>query len=148
MRILLVDDNLKHRRAGVKQLSELGHEAVPLFDYGMAEEVISGQPFDAALIDLLMPAEPTTLGPQACAEWVGKEIGVGFPLVLYLSGWIKMIAVATDTNHHAHPMSAIVDWFHGKALSVNGARVLIMHSPMCNDGTKDWAKVLAELLAK
>ena len=149
MKILLLDDSPKHRRAGTKQLEALGHQVVALCDYGEAREVASKQQFDAALIDLLMPAEPTTLGPKACEEWVGKEIAVGFPMILELTRLgIKRVAVATDTNHHNHPMSAIVDWFHGKPLTVNGARVIIMHSPMCDDGTKNWGKVLENLIAE
>lgn len=146
MKILLIDDNLRNRKAGRKQLEKLGHEVVAICDYGEARKVASERRFDAALIDLLMPAEPTTLGPGACAEWVGKEIAVGFPLILELSRWrIVKIAVATDTNHHNHPMSAIVDWFRDAVLSVNGAKVLIMHCPMCQDG-KDWAMILAKLV--
>ncbi len=38
MRILLVDDHLKHRRAGISQLGALGHEIVALCDYGEARE--------------------------------------------------------------------------------------------------------------
>jgi CheY-like chemotaxis protein len=146
MRVLLVDDSLKHRRAGIRQLEALGHEVVAFCDYGDARQAAKDQRFDAALIDLLMPAEPTTLGPAASKEYVGREIAIGFPMSLELSSLgIKEVAVATDTNHHNHPMSAAVDWFHGKALSVNGAKVLIMHCPMCEDGSKDWAKVLTLL---
>lgn len=148
MRVLLVDDNLRHRRAGMRQLETLGHEVIALCDYGEARERARTETFDAALIDLLMPAEPTTLGPEARKEFVGREIAVGFPLAFELTGLgIKGVAVATDTGHHDHPMSAIVDWFDGKEMSANGARVLIMHAPMCQNGTKDWGKVLAMLLA-
>lgn len=145
MRILLVDDNLRHRRAGKQQLEALGHEVVLTCDYGEACKIAKNG-FDVALIDLLMPAEPTTLSPTASAEWVGREIAIGFPLAIELASLgVKMIAVATDTNHHNHPMSAAVDWFHGKELSVNDAKVLIMHSPMCEDGSKSWGEVLALL---
>ena len=121
---------------------------VALYDYGEARKRASTESFDAALIDLLMPAEPTTLGTEARKEFVGREIAVGFPLVLELTRLgIKKVAVATDTNHHNHPMSAIVDWFHSDTLEVNGAKVLIMHAPMCEDGAKDWGKVLANLTA-
>ena len=148
MRVLLVDDNLRHRRAGTRQLETLGHEVIALCDYGEARKRAGAESFDVALIDLLMPAEPTTLGAEARKEFVGHEIAVGFPLILKLTHLgIKKVAVATDTNHHDHPMSAIVDWFHSDALEVNGAKVLIMHAPMCEDGAKDWGKVLAHLIA-
>lgn len=146
MRILLLDDNLRHRRAGVQQLEALGHEVIALCDYGEARERAKAEKFDVALIDLLMPAEPTTLGDEARKEFVGREIAIGFPMALELSRLgIGKIAVATDTNHHNHPMSAVVDWFHSSALEVNGAKVFIMHAPMCDDDTKDWGKVLRDL---
>lgn len=148
MRVLLVDDNLRHRRAGVKQLGALGHEVVALSDYGEARKRAEGGSFDAALIDLLMPAEPTTLGTEARKEFVGREIAIGFPLILELTHLgIKKVAVATDMNHHNHPMSAVVDWFHSSELTVNGAKVLIMHAPMCEDGVKDWGKILTALIS-
>ena len=117
-------------------------------DYTEARKIASEQSFDAALLDLLMPAEEMMLGTQAREEWLGREIAVGFPMILELSRLgIKKVAVATDTNHHNHPMSAIVDWFYGKTLTVNGAKIIITHSPMCDDGTKNWGKVLASLEA-
>ena len=147
MRVLLIDDNVQHRRAGMKQLEALGHEVIALSDYGEARERAGAEHFDAALVDLLMPAEPTTLGPEARKEFVGREIAVGFPLVLELTRLgIQRVAVATDMNHHHHPMSAIVDWFDGRALTANGAKVLIMYAPMCKDGTKNWGRILADLL--
>ena len=94
-----------------------------------------------------MPAEPTTLGDRARKEFIGREIAIGFPLVLELSRLgIKRIAVATDMNHHNHPMSAVVDWFHSVKLMVNGAEVSIMHAPM-RDDAKDWGEVLWNLMA-
>lgn len=147
MRVLLIDDNLRHRRSGTKQLEALGHDVVALCDYGEARQTAEKEHFDAALIDLLMPAEPTTLGQEACKEFVGREIAIGFPLALELSRrGIPQIAVATDTNHHAHPMSAAVDWFHGTALEVNGAKVRIMHAPLSADGTKNFEAILKALL--
>jgi len=148
MRILLVDDNLKHRRAGIRQLEMLDHKVIALYDYGEARQRAKTEKFDVALIDLLMPAEPTTLGTEARREFVGHEIAIGFPLVLELTRLgIPRVAVATDTNHHNHPMSAVVDWFHSAVLAVNGAKVLIMHAPLCEDGTKDWCKILSGLMS-
>jgi len=147
-KILLLDDSLRHRRAGVNQLTALGHEVVALCDYGEAREraMTEDPPFDVALCDLLMPAEPTTLGDAARREHVGREIGIGYPMVIELSHYVKRVAVATDTGHHDHPMSAIADWFRGRTDVINGAKVQIMHSPM-NDGVKDWARVLERIMA-
>lgn len=147
MKILLVDDSVRHRRAGKKQLEKIDHEVVAVSEYSEAHRLAEEGRFDIALLDLLMPAETTTLGPDARAEHVGREIAIGFPLLLSLAGWIGKIAVATDMNHHNHPMSAAVDWFSGdRKLVVNCTTVLIMHAPMCEDGTKNWGKVLTRLL--
>ena len=146
MRILLVDDSLAHRRAGKRQLEELGHEVVATSDYTEAQRMAEKEQFDAALIDLLMPAEPTTLGSEAIKEYVGTEIEVGFPLMLALTmAGIPLVAVATDTNHHNHPASAMVDWF-GEPMTINGATVLIMHAPMCENGAKNWGEILHRVL--
>lgn len=147
MRVLLIDDNFQHRQSGIKQLETFGQEVIALCDYGEAIKRAGAELFDVALIDLLMPAEPTMLGREAIKKFVGQEIGVGFPLVLKLTSLgIKKVAVATDTNHHSHPMSAIVDWFRSVTLEVNGAKVIIMHAPMCEDGTKNWENVLNRLI--
>lgn len=147
MKILLVDDSVRHRRAGKKQLEALGHEVVAVSDYGEARKLAKEGEFDVALLDLLMPAEATMLGSDARTEHVGREIAIGFPLLLSLAELVGKIAVATDTNHHGHPMSAAVDWFSGdRKLVVDGATVLIMHAPMCEDGTKNWGEVLERML--
>ena len=65
MKILLVDDSLKHRRSGKSQLEARGHEVVAVSEYGEARELVKEGGFDIALLDLLMPAEATTLGPEA-----------------------------------------------------------------------------------
>ncbi|MBI4122283.1 MAG: hypothetical protein HY461_03045 [Parcubacteria group bacterium] len=146
MKILIIDDNLKHRRAGVQQLQALGHEVVALSDYTAARMKAQEERFDAALIDLLMPAEPEILGSAAIVKYVGVEIPVGFPLALALAAaGIKLVAVATDTGHHDHPASAMVDWFgRWQPMDVNGARVIIIHAPMIG-AVKDWAEVLRQL---
>ncbi|HBU28014.1 TPA: hypothetical protein DEB00_02755 [Candidatus Uhrbacteria bacterium] len=146
MKILLVDDSVRRRRAGKKQLEALGHDVIAVSEYGEARKLAKVGGFDIALLDLLMPAEATTLGPEARTAHIGREIAIGFPLLLSLAGLVGKIAVATDTNHHNHPMSAAVDWFLGdRKLVVNGAVVLIMHAPVCEDG-KNWGNVLERLL--
>jgi CheY-like chemotaxis protein len=147
MRVLLVDDSAKHRRAGKRQLEALGHEVVATCEYREARKLVQESCFDVALLDLLMPAESTTLAPDARAEHVGREIAIGFPLALAFGGSVPRIAVATDTNHHAHPMSAAVDWFQGMSLSVGGSKILIMHAPLAAEGRKDYGAILRALLS-
>lgn len=148
MKILLVDDSPKHRKAGVEQLEALGHEVTALSSYTEAQEVVQqGGRFDVALLDLLMPSEPMTLGGQGLAH-LGKPIDVGYSLSIKLALLgVSRIAVATDTNHHHHPASAIMDWFRDRAFQVNEATVAWMHAPMTEEGVKDWSKVLDTLLA-
>lgn len=149
MRILLLDNNVRNRRAGKQQLEAKGHTVVTLSAYVETRELAERERFDVALIDLLMPAERMTLGQDALITHLGREIGVGFPMAIILAAsGISKIAVATDSNHHAHPMSAIVDWFgHERPITINGAYVLFLHSPMSANRMKDWVKVLDLLCA-
>ena len=83
MRILLVDDNIRHRRAGVQQLQSAGHEVVALNSYGEANRLVRQEQFDVALVDLLMPAEEMTLGEEGLKH-LGSQIGVGYALAVDL----------------------------------------------------------------
>lgn len=142
MRILLVDDSPRHRRAGQSQLEGVGHEVVALSSYAEARHRAQQEQFDVALVDLLMPAEEMTLGSEGLKH-LGEQIGVGYALALDLPhGNVGAVVVATDTNHHNHPLSAIVDWFHSKPLNVNGKLVRIIHARLKEDGTKDWLSAL------
>ncbi len=149
MKILLVDDSRKHREAGVADLSALGHEVTALRSYSDVAKVIRTQQFDVALLDLLMPSEPMTLG-GAGLEHLGEPFSVGYPLAVYLASvGVKFVAVATDTNHHHHPASAMMDWLSGEVLNMNGSAVMFMHAPMKDVGhnrVKDWSLVLSRLL--
>lgn len=147
MKILLVDDTLRHRRAGVEQLHGLGHEVVAVASYGDVRRVCREHQFDAALLDLMMPAEPDTLGPEAIVKHVGTETPIGFGLLAYLVFVIgvRKVAIATDTNHHHHPASAFVDWFGWGYKEADGLRILVRHAPVSGDGVKDWAAVFKEL---
>lgn len=146
MKVLLVEDSRKHRQAGVADLTALGHEVIALGDYADAAQLLRKQKFDAALLDLLMPAEPMTLGNRGM-EFLGQSIPVGFALsMLAAAEGVPLVAVATDTNHHDHPASAMVDWFIRRPLRMQNSLVLWMHAPLRSDGSKDWAEVLNRLL--
>ncbi len=142
MKILLVDDSLAHRKAGKTQLTNI-HDLTTVSDYTDAVVLARDGAFDVALLDLLMPAEATTLGTEGL-RFLGEEIPVGFPLAIKmaLSG-IPHIIVATDTNHHDHPASAIVDWFGPhKSIKINSSTVRFIHSPLTTDRMKDWDAIL------
>lgn len=148
MRILLADDQVRQRRAGKTQLEAAGHEVIAVGQYNEARELAKQQPFDFALIDLLMPAEPNTLGTEGM-KYLGEQDGFGFPLAIELAHLnIGAIAVVTDMNHHNHPMAAVVDWFLGRTLSINGKTVIIRQAALTSDGNKNWLVALEELSHK
>lgn len=109
------------------------------------QELCPPPPFDVVLTDLLMPAGRVTQGPDGM-RYVGQEIPVGFALSLMavLQG-AKYVAVATATNHHNHPASAMLDRLNGYwndesegrvPFTINGAPVGYFHAPMTHvDGT-------------
>lgn len=147
MKILLVDDTKKHRKAGVDQLTALGHEVIALSGYEDAvNKVKSGEKFDVALLDLLMPTEGMTLGGDGL-QFLGQPIDIGFSLAMKLAlEGINNIAVVTDMNHHLHPASAIMDWFLGKKLTICGSNVRFMHARLMEGDVKNWASALESLL--
>ncbi|MDA1169435.1 MAG: hypothetical protein O3A36_03800 [bacterium] len=156
MKILVVDDNKKHRESALDQLST-DHEVVTLDSYESAIEVLQrGCNIDVLLSDLLMPAEPYCLGPQGL-KLLGHEIPIGLVLMLRAAQvGIPLIAVITDANHHCHPMSAALDWIGpaywntngNKLMKINTSTVLIAHAPLLDDGRKNWQAALCTLQNK
>lgn len=150
MKILLVDDTKRHREVGVADLTALGHEVVALGNYTDVAKLVREQKFDAALLDLLMPAEPMMLGGEGLSH-LGEPFAVGYPLAVYLAmKGVPLVAVATDANHHNHPASAMMDWLSGESVSINGCSVAFVHSPMKTVGdkqVKDWSVVLKRVIA-
>lgn len=146
MKILLVDDSRKHRESGATDLSADGHEVVAVRSYGESMKVADAS-FDVALIDLLMPAEGMTLGEKGM-EHFGEPFAIGYPLSIYLaSKGIKRVAVATDSNHHDHPASAIMDYVGMEKIVVGESSIIWMHSPMKENDAKNWKAVLEKLMA-
>lgn len=147
MKILLLDDSLQNRQAGKKQLEKLGHEVVLTNGYGQAIRKVRKESFDVALIDLMLPAELDTLNKKAIRKYFGIDIPIGFPMIFYLvKHGIRLIALATDINHHDHPISASIDWIRGRIFSINDCKVMILHAKKFEDGTKDWEWVLNTLM--
>lgn len=145
MKILVIDDNPLHQTSARQTL--VGHDINVVGTHTDAHEVlVKSEPFDAVLCDLLMPAGGMAQGDKGW-EYVGQEMPVGFGLALLavLRG-AKMVFVATATNHHDHPTSAMFDDFveGGKYLklrpgyqtlaphifTIDGARVAYFHAIM------------------
>lgn len=175
MKILVVDDSPINRVSAYETLK--GHEVVMVqtieealmklwrgtpsrFSYLFGGK--QGQPefFEAVLLDLMLPADKMMLSPKAIDEFVGREVPAGYMLALRagMSG-MKYVAVASSTNHHAHPAAAWVDHFASQAEydeqgersywpcgTIGAAAFGIYEAPMIQIGEqygKDWGKVLS-----
>jgi hypothetical protein len=68
-------------------------------------------------------------------------VGLGLSVFAADKG-VPLIAVATDTNHHDHPASAMLDWFRNRRMQMADSIVLWMHAPMKTNEIKDWVAVL------
>ena len=152
MKILLIDDTNRHRKAGKQQLVALGHEVKSFGTYSGARHAVeSGETFDAALIDLNMPAEIDPWGAGFPKEYLGQSVAVGYPLALSLSLLgIPCVALSSDGGHHANPYNAMLDWLKGKPLEVNGRKIIYLEALMTkNDAgelVKDWSAALEIIL--
>lgn len=146
MKILVIDDSKKHR-AEAERLRAT-HEVTILSGYVEAIRLLKTESgFDVVLADLLMPAEAQTLG-QKGLQYLGHEIPIGFALLFVAASTnVKHVAIATDTNHHDHPISAAVDWI-GQPYKVDNTWVQIMHAPMRNDPELGWVKDWEEILSR
>jgi CheY-like chemotaxis protein len=81
--------------------------------------------WDVVLTDLLMPAGRMAQGGEGL-QHVGKEMAVGWSLALRAAKeGAKYVAVVTDTNHHHHPASAMLDDVSGHVFTIDGAKVLM-----------------------
>ncbi len=147
MKILIVDDSLAQRRAGKVQLAST-HDLTMVADYTDAVELARNTAFDVVLLDLLMPAEEKTLGTEGL-KFLGEEIPVGFPLAVKMALYnVPHIIVATDTGHHDHPASAIIDWFGShEPIKINDSMVYFIHAPLTTDRVKDWHTIVEKFIS-
>ena len=146
MKILVVDDNKKHRQEAAK----LPGDVTIVYSYVDALNLLEpGCGFDVVLTDLLMPAEGAVLGTKGL-QHLGHEMPIGYA-VLLRAGMVgvRNAAIVTDTNHHDHPASAAIDWLCD-SFTINRTVARVMHSPMREDPelgvVKDWAEVLRRLV--
>jgi CheY-like chemotaxis protein len=145
MKILVVDDSKKNLLSAQPLVVD-GHTVMAVSSYEEAIELLKPQnEYDVLLTDMLMPAEPYMLGIKGLS-FLGHEIPIGFVLMLLagLNG-VKFAIMATDTNHHDHPMSASVDWLHTNPVRINGMLAWFTHAYLNADGSKDWKTLLERL---
>ncbi len=112
MKILVIDDKEVNQASAHQTLT--GHDLTVVGTYAEGHELLgwnSNSSFDVVLSDLLMPASDRSMGKEGL-KFVGEEMPVGFALALMaaLRG-VKYVAVVTATNHHDHPLSAMLDEF-------------------------------------
>jgi CheY-like chemotaxis protein len=142
LRILVVEDSPKHQASAKKGLA--GHKLTLATGYEEAMKILDSEKFDVVLTDLQMPMSSRTLGSEAF------KLGQLVPYGLLLKDeaahqGAKWVAVVTDLNHHADWVSAAFDHF-SYPMQIEGAKVLMMHAPMNDDDTKDWAAALDRLM--
>ncbi|MFH1405266.1 MAG: hypothetical protein ABIH21_04190 [Patescibacteria group bacterium] len=141
-KLLVVDDNPVHRRSATEQFKAT-HNLMALDRYNDVRKVIEKHSSEISLFlcDLLMPAESQTLGPEG-QNFIGQEVAIGFALALFaISHDVQHVVVLTDTNHHNHPMSAVVDWVGGCKYN-SKTRLDIRHAHLREDGSKDWKQAV------
>lgn len=121
--LLAVQFNGERQKALVAQYKA---EGMNLNDAWAKADAETKLPYwDVVLSDLLMPAGPMSQGGPGC-QYVGQEMAVGWALALQAArNGAKYVAVVTDTNHHHHPASAMLDRFNRHFFTIDGARVLM-----------------------
>lgn len=147
MKILVIDDSSIHLEAARKTL--VGHDITLCDSHDEAIELLTCN-WDAVLCDLMMPAGENAQGSKG-QKFIGEEMAVGWSLALTAaSRGAKYVAVATDTNHHNHPASAMLDGIRNHMFSVDGARMLMTNNLIFVDVEgeegKDWGDILDQLV--
>ena len=142
MKILVIDDNATHRSAAQAQLKD--HEVTVAESYDDGRKLIyhdrkhdweepRAKPFDAVLVDLLMPPGLERQGDNR-EKFIDQEMPVGiFLALLAAKNGAKFVAVFTDSDHHSHPASACFDAFNegeGKPtpFTVCGAKMILSNN--------------------
>jgi CheY-like chemotaxis protein len=139
--ILVIDDTPENITSAKNGL--VGHHLTTVTGYEEAMNVLSKEKFDVVLTDLHLPMSSKTMGRKFK---LGELVPYGILLMVEAAHrGAQHVAVVTDLSHHDDPFSAAFDHFSGFSVKIDNAKVVMMHSPM-DDGAKDWAKALAQLM--
>jgi len=149
MKILVIDDNPIHIASA--QVFAVDHELTTAADYDEAIKLLEDK-WDVVLCDLLMPAGFDKQGPIG-KKFSGQEMPVGFGLALMFAlRGAKYVAVATDSNHHDHPASAMFDYLgaynSNPCFNVNGAHLGFYFTPCLDGEGKNWKNVLNKVMMR
>lgn len=99
-------------------------ERLAYYDGECRERATKYPDFDVVLTDLLVPASRQAQGDEG-EKFVGQEMPLGTTIALLaLTAGVKMVAVATDKNHHDHPASAAFDCFGRNKREPEGIKIL------------------------
>ena len=141
-RILVIDDTPKHIASAKKTLA--GHHLTTVMSYEDAMEVLEKKKFDVVLTDLHLPMSSNTLSRDAFK--LGELVPYGILLMIEAARQgAKQVAVVTDLNHHSDPFSAAFDHYSRFPVRIEGAKVLMLHARIMEDGSKSWENALARL---
>lgn len=178
MKILVVDDSAKHLDAAREQLSGHDVTCVSNI-WDALEQLLGKAPegwwgrnedwwarrsdrpaemnperFDVVLTDLLMPGEKYGMANVGYGEGDGRDhIGVpqayGFVVALFALETGARVAIASDGNHHTHPIIFACDALSrthcsGRLVTFIGyGNRCPMAASDTGESVKDWAKVLS-----
>jgi len=137
LRILVIDDILENIASAMAGLG--CHRLTTATGYREAMDILSREKFDVVLTDLHLPMSSETMGDKFR---LGELVPYGILLMIEAARQgAKKVAVVTDLSHHDDPFSAAFDHYSRYPVTIEGARVTMMHAPM-KDGAKDWATAL------
>lgn len=141
LNILVIDDTPANIASAVRGLA--GHKLSTATGYEDAMTILESQRFDVVLTDLHLPMSSQTMGTKFR---LGELVPYGILLMIEAAHrGATYVAVVTDLSHHDDPFSAAFDHFSRFSVQIDGAKVVMMHSPMQHDA-KDWAVALVQLM--
>lgn len=169
MRILIVEDNNKHKEGAREQLGGK-HELKIVDNWPSAKDEIKKFKPDVVLTDLMLPSTTDMLSDKAIIKYPqGTIMPLGFIVALHaaLASSVKGIALLTDRDHHSDPVSAGLDYTgeiywgydHPTAddktkptppFNINGKKAIFSFAPMVGEvgnKKKDWGKALDVLMS-
>ncbi len=140
LRILVIDDAAKHIASAKKGLA--GHFLTTATGYQEAMELLGKEKFDVVLTDLHLPMSSQTMGDKFK---LGELVPYGILLMIEAARQgAKQVAVVTDLSHHDDPFSAAFDHYSRFPISIEGAKVRMLHARISEEG-KDWVDALKRI---
>lgn len=146
MKILVIDDTLKHQKSALLQLTD--YDLTVANGYDEAVKLLREESFDAVLTDMEMPISMNkTLSTCVLGKLVPYGLLIEKEAVLCN---VKHVAIVTDLSHHLDPFACAFDHLSQHSFIVGNSTVKYMHAPMIDcegEYVKDWATALSNLLS-